>query len=316
MNLEFNSTCRRKKHSLFHLKYIDFTRSTHADLDVLQEKRVDDYWNVDWSKHLSDSWRGFKKFTLLKEKPQKGYMCTWRRLTKIQATTRPDQVWPEVWTKIGKAAQNREKLGMGKREAEARQCSKTERNLLYWSICKFSKSKKGNWKDLWHQPRCGQGMEKTQDNPVMELGKSQEQKGAYPGRCFCSPAFVFWPFCWDPSGRHPWLMLHPTTMLLCYIGGSYDTVSQSCTTCSKVSRACSRQRRRCLHPRRIFMGLFLFFSGVHDFSFRFNMECDGDIRKNLYVNFRPSGGTARLCSKELLNEWRRNRRCRLHPRWS
>ena len=31
------------------------------------------------------------------------------RLTKVQTTTRPDHVWPEVWTKIGKAAQNREK---------------------------------------------------------------------------------------------------------------------------------------------------------------------------------------------------------------
>ena len=30
-------------------------------------------------------------------------------MTKIQTTTRPDYVWPEVWTKIGKAAQNREK---------------------------------------------------------------------------------------------------------------------------------------------------------------------------------------------------------------
>ena len=31
------------------------------------------------------------------------------RLTKVQTTTRPDHVWPEVWTKIGKAAQNPEK---------------------------------------------------------------------------------------------------------------------------------------------------------------------------------------------------------------
>ena len=29
------------------LKYIDVTRSTHTDLDVMQEKRIDDYWNVD-----------------------------------------------------------------------------------------------------------------------------------------------------------------------------------------------------------------------------------------------------------------------------
>ena len=53
------------------LKFIDVTRSTHTDLDVMQEKRIDDYWNVDSNKHLSDSWKGFTKFTLLKEKPSK-----------------------------------------------------------------------------------------------------------------------------------------------------------------------------------------------------------------------------------------------------
>ena len=64
------------KEETFHspLKHIDVTRSTHTDLDVLQEKRIDDYWNVDPSKHLSDSWRGFRKFTLLKGKPPKGFM--------------------------------------------------------------------------------------------------------------------------------------------------------------------------------------------------------------------------------------------------
>ena len=31
------------------------------------------------------------------------------RLTTIQSTARPHHVWPKVWTKIGKAAQNREK---------------------------------------------------------------------------------------------------------------------------------------------------------------------------------------------------------------
>ena len=52
------------------------------------------------------------------------------RLTKIHTTTKPDHVWPEVWTKMGNAAQNREKQELGKGEAEARQRSKTERNLL------------------------------------------------------------------------------------------------------------------------------------------------------------------------------------------
>ena len=77
------------------LKYIDVTRSTHTDLDVLQQKRIDDCW--------------FTKFTSLKERPSKRYMWSRVGLTKIQATTRPDHVWPEVWTKIGKAAQNRHK---------------------------------------------------------------------------------------------------------------------------------------------------------------------------------------------------------------
>ena len=56
------------------LKYIDVTRSTHTDLDVMQEKRIDDYWNVDENRSLSDSWTGFTKFALLKEKPLPGCM--------------------------------------------------------------------------------------------------------------------------------------------------------------------------------------------------------------------------------------------------
>ena len=53
LNLEFNSICRKKKHSLFH--YIDVTRATYTPLDVLQEKRADDNWNVDANRSLSDS---------------------------------------------------------------------------------------------------------------------------------------------------------------------------------------------------------------------------------------------------------------------
>ena len=34
------------------LKYIDVSRTTHTNLDVKQEKRIDDYWNIDGSRHL------------------------------------------------------------------------------------------------------------------------------------------------------------------------------------------------------------------------------------------------------------------------
>ena len=51
------------------LKYIDVSRTTHTNLDVKQEKRMDDYWNIDGSRDLSDPWTGFTQFTLLEEKP-------------------------------------------------------------------------------------------------------------------------------------------------------------------------------------------------------------------------------------------------------
>ena len=50
LNHEYNSMCRRKKHSPIPLKYMDVTRCAYADLDVMQEKKIYDYWNVDsWS---------------------------------------------------------------------------------------------------------------------------------------------------------------------------------------------------------------------------------------------------------------------------
>ena len=66
------------------LKYIDVTRTTHTNLDVKQEKRIDDYWNIDVSRDLSDSWTDFTQFTLLEEKPPDGYMWSGRRLTRRQ----------------------------------------------------------------------------------------------------------------------------------------------------------------------------------------------------------------------------------------
>ena len=31
-------------------------KTTHTTLDVLQESRIDDYWNIDVIRDLSDSW--------------------------------------------------------------------------------------------------------------------------------------------------------------------------------------------------------------------------------------------------------------------
>ena len=42
----------------FPLKYIDASRTTETNLDVKQEKRIDDHWNIDGSRDVSDSWTG------------------------------------------------------------------------------------------------------------------------------------------------------------------------------------------------------------------------------------------------------------------
>ena len=91
------------------LKYIDVSRTTHTNLDVKQEKRIDDYWNIDGSRVLSDLWTGFTQFTQLEEKPPEGYMWSGCRLTRKQLTSRPDHLWPELWKSMGKHAKLKEK---------------------------------------------------------------------------------------------------------------------------------------------------------------------------------------------------------------
>ena len=91
------------------LKYIDVTRTTHTNLDLKQEKRIDDYWNIAGSRDWSDPWTGFTQFTLLEEKPPDGYMWSGWRLTRKPLTSRPDHLWPELWKSMGKQTKLKEK---------------------------------------------------------------------------------------------------------------------------------------------------------------------------------------------------------------
>ena len=108
MNPESNFT-RREESFPIPLKYIDVSRTTHTNLDVKQEKRIDDYWNIDGSRDLSDPWTGFTQFTLLEEKAPDGYMWSGERLTRKKLTSRPDHLWPELWKSMGKHAKLKEK---------------------------------------------------------------------------------------------------------------------------------------------------------------------------------------------------------------
>ena len=64
-------------------------------MDVKQEKRIDDYWNVDGSRDLSGSWTGFTQLTPLEEKPPNEDTRSRWRLTRKQLAYRPDHLWPE-----------------------------------------------------------------------------------------------------------------------------------------------------------------------------------------------------------------------------
>ena len=90
-------------------RYIDVVRRTHTSLDVFQESRIDDYWNIDADRKLSESWTTFTQFTKVNEKPPDGYTWSWERLTKIQATTRPDHLETENWSGMSEVAQRMEK---------------------------------------------------------------------------------------------------------------------------------------------------------------------------------------------------------------
>ena len=72
-NSQSNCTCREKNSFPIPLKYIDVTRATHTSLDAILDKNIDDYWNVDGERELSDTWTGLTRYTILNEKPPDGY---------------------------------------------------------------------------------------------------------------------------------------------------------------------------------------------------------------------------------------------------
>ena len=101
------------------LRYIDLIKRTQTTLDLLHESLVDDHWNVDVDRSLSDSCAGFTKFTLLNAKLPQRYMWSRERLTKNQLpdlTSNAQKCGPA----LSKAAQQKQKAAMGCRVTEAR----------------------------------------------------------------------------------------------------------------------------------------------------------------------------------------------------
>ena len=58
--------CRNEGSFPTPLEYIDVVRRTNPTLHVLLESRIDDDWNVDGGRELSEPWPDFTQFTTLK----------------------------------------------------------------------------------------------------------------------------------------------------------------------------------------------------------------------------------------------------------
>ena len=86
-------------------KYIDVCRTTHTNLDVKQEKRIDDYWNIDGSRDLSDYWTGFTQYILLEEKTSRRIYVVREEINEKTADIQARSVMARTLGQNGKARQ-------------------------------------------------------------------------------------------------------------------------------------------------------------------------------------------------------------------
>ena len=80
-----------------------------SHLDVKQGRRIDDHWNIDGSRDLSDPWTGFTHLLYSMKNLLTDIYGPGERLTGKQLTSRPDHLWSELWKSMGKHAKLKEK---------------------------------------------------------------------------------------------------------------------------------------------------------------------------------------------------------------
>ena len=70
----------REESFLLPLKYVKVSRNTHTSIDVMLEKNVDEWMEID------KAWTGFTRLTILEEKPPDEYPLSGERLAGNQTT--------------------------------------------------------------------------------------------------------------------------------------------------------------------------------------------------------------------------------------
>ena len=93
------------------IAHIDVLRTTATSLDTEDEKRIVDTWCGDPSdsRELSDEWTGETRFQKVFRLP-KGYELSSGRVTRVQKSARPTDIWPELWTTLSTKQKLQEKL--------------------------------------------------------------------------------------------------------------------------------------------------------------------------------------------------------------
>ena len=110
-------------------------------------------------------------------------------MTKNETTTRPDYVCPEVWTKIGKAAQNREKQEWAKEDPKLDNVRKL-RGIYFLDpddreYSEILKNAVANWQDLW-LPRChSEGGAKQHPN-ITDVMQNNGNEKEFKTTCDCA----------------------------------------------------------------------------------------------------------------------------------
>ena len=77
---------------------------------------------------------------LVVKKPPEGHIWAGDRLTKIQTTSWPDEMWPEIWSKMRKHFQREASRPWDTEKPQAGRCTSSERNPLHCF----------GWSGIWH----------------------------------------------------------------------------------------------------------------------------------------------------------------------
>jgi len=90
------------------LKYLDVGRRTYTNLESKAENFVADFWTSSGARELSEDWTGKTCLPILRPVLEPGYKWIEGRPTRMQTTTRPDHLWPEIWEQMSKPIRENE----------------------------------------------------------------------------------------------------------------------------------------------------------------------------------------------------------------